>query len=246
VTVLRPSTIDTLCDVQAIALLSATVSSALMRKSTIVSGLLALTFCSGLHAAGASLDSAYTEYDYERCPHRAGRDVEDYGEWRCKGLNGITVLISAGDQRTTMSFGPRAGSELAAAQTLRGFNSIARGRIEWRVTLEGGRRNHPFAVILRWTTSVVDQRGSAEEAVKGKVLVVTRLAPGGVCHIGYVDALANANANELARKIADGRAGSFRCNADKPVIVGATGPGFSSSDGAVRDVSLQRPGAEPE
>jgi hypothetical protein len=81
---------------------------------------------------------------------------------------------------------------------------------------------------------------------KERSWLLTRLAPGGVCHIGYVDALANANANELARKIADERAGSFRCNADKPVIVGVTGPGFSSSDGATRDVSLQRPGAEPE
>jgi hypothetical protein len=137
-----------------IAFLSATVSFALMRKWTIVGGLLPLMFCcdgtAGSHAAGVSLDSAYTKYDDERCPHRAGRDVEDYGEWRCKGLNGITVLISAGDQRTTMSFGPRAGSAPAAAQTLRGFNSIEKGRIEWRVALEGGRGNRPFAAIVRW------------------------------------------------------------------------------------------------
>jgi hypothetical protein len=221
-----------------------------VRKSTIVSSLLALLFCcggtAGSHAAGVSMDSAYTEYDSERCPHRAGRDVEDYGEWRCKGLNGITLLISAGDQRTTMSFGPRARSEPAAAQTLRGFNSIERGRIEWRVARESGRRNHPFAAIVRWTTFVADERGSGEEGIKGKVLVVTRLGPRGVCHIGYVDALANANANELARKIADERAASFRCNADKPVIVGATGPGFSSSDEAIRDVSPERPGGELE
>ena len=221
-----------------------------MRKSTIISSLLTLMFCcggtTGPHAAGVSFDSAYTKYDYERCPHRAGSDVEDYGQWRCEGLNGITVLISAGDQRTTMSFGPRAGSEPAAAQTLRDFNSIKRGRIEWRVALGGRRRNHPFAAIVRWTTFVVNERGSAEEAIKGEVLVVTRLAPGGVCHIGYVDGLANANANELARKIADERAASFHCNADEPTIVGATGPGFSSSDGTISNVSLERPGAEPE
>jgi hypothetical protein len=209
-----------------------------MRKSTIVSSFLALTVCcggtAGSHAAGPSLDSAYTEYDFERCPHRAGRDAEDYGEWRCKGLNGITVRASAGDQRMTMSFGPRAGNEPAAAQTLRGFNSIDRGRIEWRLAREGRRRSRPFAAIVRWSTFAVDERQSAEEATKGKVLVVTRLGPGGVCHVGYVDALANANANDLARSIADERARSFRCDADKPVIVGATGPGFSSSDGAMR------------
>jgi hypothetical protein len=176
----------------------------------------------------------HTEYDFERCPHRAGRDAEDYGGWRCKGHSGITVLVSAGDQRMTMSFGPRAGSEPAAAQTLGGFNSIDRGRIEWRLAREGHRRSHPFAAIVRWSTFVVGERQSAGEAAKGKVLVVTRLGPGGVCHVGYVDALANANANELARNIADERAALFRCDADKPVIVGATGPGFSSSDGATR------------
>src|SRR6516164_9524816 len=99
-----------------------------MRKSTIVSSFLALTVCcggtAGSHAAGPSLDSAYTEYDFERCPHQAGRDAEDYGGWRCKGHNGITVCVSAGDQRMTMSFGPRAGNEPAAAQTLRSFNSM--------------------------------------------------------------------------------------------------------------------------
>ena len=206
-----------------------------MRKSTIVSSFLALTVCcggtAGSHAAGPSLDSAYTEYDFERCPHQAGRDTEDYGGWLCRGHNGITVLISAGDQRMTMSFGPRAGNEPAAAQTLRGFNSIDRGRIEWRLAREGRRRSHPIAAIVRWSTFVVSERGSA---AKGKVLVVTRLGSGGVCHVGYVDALANANANDLARNIADERARSFRCDADKPVIVGATGPGFSSSDGAIR------------
>jgi hypothetical protein len=208
-----------------------------MRKATIVSSFLALTICcggtAGSHAAGPSLDSAYTEYDFKRCPHRAGHDAEDYGEWRCKGHKGITVLVNAGDQRTTMSFGPRARNEPAAAQTLRGFNSIDRGRIEWRLASEGG-RSHPVAAIVRWSTFVVSERASAGEAAKGKALVVTRLGSGGVCHVGYVDALANANANELARKIADERAALFRYDADKPVIVRATGPGFSSSDGAMR------------
>jgi hypothetical protein len=53
------------------------------------------------------------------------------------------------------------------------------------------------------------------------VLVVTRLGPGGVCHVGYVDARANAaNANELARQIADEHARTFKCATDKPVILG--------------------------
>jgi hypothetical protein len=38
-----------------------------------------------------------------------------------------------------------------------------------------------------------------------------------VCHIGYIDARANPNANELAREIADMHARSFRCATDKPI-----------------------------
>jgi hypothetical protein len=64
--------------------------------------------------------------------------------------------------------------------------------------------------------------------INGRVSVVTRLGPGGVCHVGYVDALANRDADALARKIADERARTFRCATDKPVILGETGPGLSS------------------
>src|SRR5262249_20354133 len=171
-----------------------------MGNSTIVSSLLALTFCCGgaatSHAAGRSMDSAYTKFAIERCPHRAGRDVEDYGEWRGPGVGGVTPLINARDPRMTISFWARAQSETAAAQPLQGSNGIGPGRIEWRVARQPGRRSQPFAAIVRWSTLLVDERGVAGRSAKGRVVVVTRLGPGGVCHIGYVDALANANANE--------------------------------------------------
>ncbi len=54
--------------------------------------------------------------------------------------------------------------------------------------------------------------------------MVTRLAPGGVCHVGYVDALANANANDLAREIADKHARAVVCGKDKPVRLGKSAP----------------------
>ena len=58
--------------------------------------------------------------------------------------------------------------------------------------------------------------------INHRVPVVTRLGRGGVCHVGHVDALANPDADALARKIADERARTFRC------ILGETGPGLSS------------------
>jgi hypothetical protein len=60
----------------------------------------------------------------------------------------------------------------------------------------------------------------------GRVLVVTRLGPGGVCHVGYVDARANPDANALAQQIADRHARTFSCGEDKPVVLGKTLPGL--------------------
>ena len=55
---------------------------------------------------------------------------------------------------------------------------------------------------------------------------MTRLGPGGVCHVGYVDARANANANELAQQLADQKARGFKCGADKPNVAGKVMPGL--------------------
>jgi hypothetical protein len=58
------------------------------------------------------------------------------------------------------------------------------------------------------------------------VLVVSRLGAGGVCQVGYVDARANPNANELARQIADQHARKFDCEKDKPIVLGEVSPGI--------------------
>jgi hypothetical protein len=163
-------------------------------------------------------ESSYTDFNIKKCRHSPGKEVEDYGEWHCKGLPGIAVHMSAGDQRIYVSYGNNAKAEPAASQTLASFNGEG-SRIEWR--LEKGK---PFATIMRWSTTVTNEKG---DPVRGSVLVVTRLGAGGVCHVGYVDGGANRNANELARKIADERARNFVCGKDKPIVLGEQGPGFS-------------------
>ena len=171
----------------------------------------------------ATLDRAYTPLDLDKCKHTKGREVEDYGSWRCTGYNGMPVRVSAGDQRTYVSFGPNAAKEVAAGETLASFNSEGK-TIEWRIERGANGKPRAFAAILRWNTTVT---GDDDKQVRGQVLVVTRLGPGGVCHVGYVDGRANANANELAVKLADERARTFQCGKDKPVIVGEKGPAFS-------------------
>jgi hypothetical protein len=168
------------------------------------------------------VERAYTPLDLSKCSHKSGREVEDYGSWRCAGYGGNFVFVSAGDQRTYISYGPKLADTVASAETLASFNSEGK-TVEWRIERRNG-KPVPFATILRWNTTVPQDNG---DSVRGQVLVVTRLGPGGVCHIGYVDGRANPNANELAAKLADIRARNFKCGKDKPVIVGKKGSGFS-------------------
>ena len=162
-------------------------------------------------AASPSMVSVYTKYDTKNCPHQRGRDVEDYGSWRCSGYAGIPVLVSAGDQRMTISFGRKAGDELAVSQSLPPFNNAYEGTIEWRLETLANGKTQPFATILRWNV----RRGEEERISTGRTLVVTRLGPGGVCHVGYVDGR-DPKGNELARQLADRHARKFRCGTDDP------------------------------
>jgi hypothetical protein len=177
-------------------------------------------------AAAQTVESVYTALDLEKCRHVKGKDVEDYGEWRCNGYAGIAVHVSAGDQRTYVSFGSNAKKEPAAKQTLASFNGEGQ-KIEWRAERGADNKIKPYATIMHWSTTV----SSGDEPVKGEVLVVTRLAPGRVCHVGYVDAKANPDANALAKKLADENARKFRCGVDKTTVLGNKGPGFSGPYG---------------
>jgi hypothetical protein len=173
-------------------------------------------------ATAQSIASATTKLDLDKCRHKPGAVDEDYGEWRCKGYGGIAVYVSAGDQRIYVSFGRTAKKERAAEQTLASFNGEG-DRIEWRGVRGKDGKLKPFATIMPWSTTV----SKDDETVRGQILVVTRLGPGGVCHVGYVDARANADADMLARKIADESARAFKCGVDKPIVSGKQGPAFS-------------------
>ena len=76
-------------------------------------------------------------------------------------------------------------------------------------------------------TTLLRMIAGLEEPTRGDVLiggrVVTRLPPGAVCHVAYVDVKANPNANELARKAADENARDFKCGKDKTRIIGERG-----------------------
>jgi hypothetical protein len=179
-------------------------------------------FAGGMPAASQTVTRAYTQFDSDKCRHTKGRDVEDYGSWLCPGHDGIAVRLSAGDQRMHVSFGRNAEREPAARETFPRFNSAYKGTIEWRIETPAGGKPRAFAAILRWSVKLEDD----ERDTTGRVLVVTRLGPGGVCHVGYVDARANPNANELAQQLADEKARGFKCGTDKPTAAGKVMPGL--------------------
>lgn len=183
-------------------------------------------------AIAADIDSAFTTFDADKCRHEKGTADEDYGAWTCPGYGGLKVLLSAGDQRMQVTFGATAGEDtLAASQTFPGFNDVYKGTVEWRIESVGGKPK-PFAAILRWNVMTEADQANATGSVSptGRVLVVTRLGPGSVCHVGYVDARANKDPNLLARRIADDTARAFRCGVDKAVVVGAVTPGLAMPD----------------
>ncbi len=173
------------------------------------------------HAAAQDIVSVKTPLDLPKCRHSKGKDVEDYGSWRCLGYSGISVFVSAGDQRTYISYGRGAEREPAARETLASFNGEGK-LIEWRGIRGADGKIVPFATIVRFSVT----KSAEDPPVRGEVLVVTRLGTP-VCRVWLVDTLANPDAEALARTIADEHARTFKCRVDKPVVLGIKGPGYS-------------------
>jgi hypothetical protein len=138
----------------------------------------------------------------------------------CPGKAGLVVLISEDDLRQTVSVGRNraAAAREPAAETWFGpFNSTT-NTIEWRTA-----GDKPFAIIQRWHIADNSEQDKKGRPVTRAMLVVTRLPPGAVCHIAYVDVKANPDANELARAAADERARDFQCGKDEVKAIGERG-----------------------
>ena len=138
----------------------------------------------------------------------------------CPGKSGLVVLISEDDLRQTVSVGPNhvaAAKEPAAETWFAPFNSTA-NTVEWRAV--DGR---PFAIIQRWLIADNNDPDKTGNPTSKPMLAVTRLPPGPVCHVAYIDGQANRNANELARQAADEFARDFKCGKDEVKVVGEKG-----------------------
>jgi len=170
-------------------------------------------------AAAEAVKSAYTSTAPKDCRTISGKHEADSSTQTCPGQNGLIVLVNEGDLRQTVSVGRNARTAALepAAQAWFGPFSSAGPTLEWRMS-----DGKPFAIVQRWQIADNDDQGKGGPKDK-PMLVVTRLPPGPVCHVAYVDAAANKNANELARQAADEIARGFTCGKDKVKIVGTRG-----------------------
>ena len=186
---------------------------------------LALSISSGagvVSTAGAqTIGGTYTSTVPKDCRvSDVHHGVDDSTTRFCPGKAGLGVLVSEDDLRETVSVGrsrATASKEPAAQAWFGPFNS-SNGTVEWRA-LEG----KPFAIIQRWH---LDDNGDEDRngrPTAKPMLVVTRLPPGPVCHVAYVDVTANPDANELARRAADELARGFPCGKDEARVIGQSG-----------------------
>src|SRR6185295_1576506 len=150
----------------------------------------------------------------------AGNGVDDSTIRVCPGKNGLIVLISEDDLRESVSVGRNrlgASREPAARTSFGPFNSTT-NTVEWRAA-----NGRPYAIIQSWHIADNADPDKSGRPIAKPMLAVTRLSPGPVCHVAYVDVQANPDANELARKAADDLARNFKCGKDEVKIVGQSG-----------------------
>jgi hypothetical protein len=183
----------------------------------------ALCAMSGLisPANAQTFGSRYTSSAPKDCRvSTTGGNIDDSTIRVCPGKAGLKVLISEGDLRETVSVGRNraaAAKEPAAQAGFGPFNSTT-ATVEWRA-LNG----KPFAIIQRWQIADNGDPDRDGRPITKPMLVVTRLPPGAVCHVAYIDVKANPDANELARKAADQNARGFKCGTDAVKVIGASG-----------------------
>ncbi|MGL9616532.1 hypothetical protein QRQ56_00900 [Bradyrhizobium sp. U531] len=185
-------------------------------------GLAVLAIGIGLNGAAAqSVGSSYTSTAPRDC-RQIGKPGELDGSTTraCPGKNGLIVLIAEDDLREIVSVGRnrRAAAEEPAAKVWFGPFNSSETTIEWRAM-----DAKPFAIIQRWHIADNGDPDKQGRPNTKAMLVVTRLPPGPVCHVAYVDAIANPAANELARKAADDFARGFTCGRDEVKIIGTRG-----------------------
>ncbi|MEQ8281363.1 MAG: hypothetical protein RIC04_01760 [Parvibaculum sp.] len=175
-----------------------------------------LALAAGLAAVAARAEpvSDYSSIDPEACDVTA-TDEESGSVWlACPGFRGHEVVMLEGDLRFYLQIDDPQREKRLSGQTPPPFNRLGK-MLEWRLGEDG----KAFATIVRYHTQPDGGDGSFYD---GQVLVVSKIGDE-ACHVAYVDARANTDANALAREAADAHAASFDCATDTVMRVGKPG-----------------------
>lgn len=182
----------------------------------------------GLPVAAQTIESAYTKIDFEGgCQWGWDPTAQDesYSSGAiCQGFEDFPIYYSGTDGRSFIAFGP-INARPKFESGFSPFNNV-NTVVEWRV--EDGK---PYAAIIRWFVEGMNlETGLFDPALRSQILVVFTVADPllpeaerSSCPVGFVDARANSDANELARQIADTLAKDFDCVEDTPSFSGVQG-----------------------
>lgn len=189
------------------------------KKNGVMAGLSLLTVLTLASPAPAN-DSSYTDLDLDACETLAEDPMGV--SLKCNGYGEFPVYFKEGDLRQSVIFG-KVDRELieGAFESFSAFNRV-NTKIEWRLNGTGT----PVAAILRWFIENPGPSGSPSPESTGQVLVISRVGTAaypGSCFVGMVDAKATADANRVARQVADDIADTFDCGMQPPEWYGKRG-----------------------
>ena len=190
---------------------------------------------------GTAAESVHTDTKLDGCENliKPSEEDPDMGNIsvKCAGYKGYAFYFKEYDVRQSTYFGYLSDEILdGGGETFAVFNHVG-DTIEWRLDDKGV----PRSTILRYTMENMNPKTyDPDPALYGQVLVVSRVGqPDDMtgCVTAYVDALANKDAHEMARKLADEQAPGFPCGRQKPVFHGKVGDRVSEPAYNFPDIS---------
>lgn len=166
--------------------------------------------------------SVYSDLDIEQC--QILNEDSEFGSvsYKCDGQFGYDVYVTEGDLRFYIAHSATGEPpEGTIGQTVAPFNNLG-PKLEWRFEESDGTPT-PFATIVRYKYQTMNDDGTYGN---GQALVVSRFRSGETCHVAYIDAFANAEANVMAREVADKYASGGECPEGRVPVLGHGGEGL--------------------
>ena len=164
--------------------------------------------------AAAAAESRYTDLVGRSCkfePIGTGLGDDEYQTKRCPGLG--SAIVKTSSEHTQVALGFEWPRTRPVDGVLRNW-SIGT-RMEWRGTA-GPKGFEPYAATVR----VLFPKDGGPNTER-QLLAIMRVTRGQACVVGVVDIVANPNAYDLARRVADGKARAADCRSVQPTVEGA-------------------------